>query len=79
MGTALLVGDLGGAWGWNPFLLVIGIVLGLAGVWTLARVVCRRSAALPGPLARLDQLPPATWVWLFTIPAVVFGVVRNLL
>jgi hypothetical protein len=78
MGAALLAGDVGSAWVWNPFLLVVVIVLGLVWAWTLFSVVARRPAALPGLLARVERLAPATWVGLLVVPAVAFGVLRNL-
>lgn len=78
MGAALLAGDLGGAWVWNPFVLVVAILLGLVWAWTLFAVVARRPATLPGPLARLEGLSPAARVGLFVVPAMAFGVLRNL-
>lgn len=77
MGAALLVGDFASAWVWNPLLVVVVTVLGLVWVWTAVCLMARRPAALPGPLARLDRVTLAAWVWLFAIPAVVFGIVRN--
>ena len=78
MGAAVLAGDLAGAWGWNPFALVVMTVLVLVWLWTAVRVLFRKPAGLPGPFAVLDRLRPATSVWLLAVPATVFMVVRNL-
>lgn len=79
MGAALLRGDVAGAWGWNPFMLVLGVALMLVWVWTGARLVAGRPVGLPGPLGFLDRLSPLALVVLLGVPALVFAVLRNVL
>ena len=74
MGSALLVGDLPGAWSANPFVLISLGVLGLA-------VVSWAVTALGGPRLRPPGALSAgrTWFWLATVAAAGFMVFRNLL
>lgn len=77
MGVALLRGDVAAAWGWNPFMLVLGGLLAAIWAWTGVRLVARRPAGLPGPLAVLDRLSPTALTAVIIAPALVFMVVRN--
>lgn len=77
MGAALLSGDLGAAWAWNPFLMILGGGLVLVWLWTVARLLQHRSVALPGALNRLERLSLATLVMALVVPALVFMVLRN--
>ncbi len=79
MGAALLGGDLAGAWGWNPFVLVLGVAFAFVWVWTGVRLVAGRPVGLPGPLSFLDRLSPLALVVALGVPALVFAVLRNLL
>lgn len=79
MGVALLHGDVAAAWGWNPFMLVLGVVLGLLWGWTGLRLLQRRPAGLPGPLALLDRLSPLQVLLVIGLPALVFSVIRNVI
>lgn len=79
MGAAVLRGDPVAAWGWNPFVLVLGVLLGLVWLWTAVRLALRRSPALPGPLAAVDRWSPTRMVVILVVPALVFMVLRNVL
>lgn len=79
MGAALVLGDAGAAWGWNPFVLSVGPLLTLVWLWTAARLVLRRPAGLPGPLVVIDGWSPTRVVMFLLVPALVFTVLRNLL
>lgn len=78
MGAALLRGDLPAAWGWNPFVLVLGVLFAFVWVWTGLALFRRRPVGLPGLLAVLDRLSPLGLVALIGVPALVFAVLRNL-
>ena len=73
MASRLLVGDLGGAWAANPFVLVL---LGLAGVAVVAWTV----EALGGPAVRPPERVRSGRLWwgLLAGAAAAFTVWRNL-
>lgn len=77
MGVAFLQGNPMAAWAWNPFVLVLGVLLALVWLWTLVRVVWRRPAGLPGPLGAIDRWSPTRVVMVLVVPALVFTVLRN--
>lgn len=78
MGAAVLQGDLVGAWGWNPYLLLLGPILGLVWAWTGWRLLRGAPAGLPGPFRRVDRLSFLTLLALIGVPGLVFMIVRNL-
>lgn len=78
MGEALLGGDLAAAWGWNPFVMFLGAVMGGVWVWTLVRLVQRRPVNLPGLFGVIDRLSPSVLLFVILVPAIFFMVVRNL-
>lgn len=79
MGAALIQGHLGVAWGWNPFALVLGLLLAIVWLWTAVRLATGRSPRLPGPLSVLDGWSPTRVVVTLMAPALLFMVLRNVL
>lgn len=78
MGEALLGGDLAAAWGWNPFVMFLGAIMGGVWVWTLVRLVQRRPVNLPGLFGVFDRLSPSVLLFVILVPAILFMAVRNL-
>lgn len=79
VGAALLQGDPGAAWRWNPFVLVVGLLLGMVWLWTAVRLALGRPSGLPGLLAVIDGWSPTRVVMILVAPALAFLVLRNLL
>lgn len=79
MAVALLHGDPVAAWGWNPFALVLALLLFFAWSWTLVRLILRREVALPGPLGVLERWSPGLLLTGLAVPGLGFMVLRNLL
>jgi|LSQX01.3.fsa_nt_gb hypothetical protein len=79
MGEALLHGDIGAAWNFNPYVFSVGVVLAAVWMWTAVRVWLGRPAGLPGPLAIVESWSPTGIVLALVLPGIVFMVLRNLL
>jgi len=78
MGAALLHGDVGGAWAYNPLVLVGIVLLGGLGTLWLVEMLGGPRPRLPAALRRLRSVHPTTWLVSGMGLAVVYTLLRNL-
>lgn len=76
MAAAVVRGDLGQAFGWNPFLFVGGVVLGLA---SLAWLVELLGGPQVRPPSRFGPITQTRVYWVLGVLALLFTLARNLL
>jgi hypothetical protein len=80
MGDALLHGDLGAAFGFNPLALVGLFIMGALGVLWAAEAAGGPAVRLPRRLAeRLRRVRPQHWLAAGLVVALVYTLARNLL
>lgn len=79
MGVALLRGDLAAAWGWNPFVLVLGAWLAAVWLWTAVQLIRPRSVRWPGARGVVEGVPPVFVVLVITGLGLAYMVLRNIL
>jgi Protein of unknown function (DUF2752) len=80
MGEALLHGDVGAAFEFNPLALIGLVVMGVLGALWIVEAVGGPAVRLPRRLAEgLPRLRPTHWLVVALVVAVVYTVARNLL
>jgi hypothetical protein len=80
MGSALLHGDVVGAFAYNPVVLVGLVILGGLGVLWSVEVLGGPRVRPPAALAiRLRAVRPTGWLLIGLTAAVIYTVLRNLL
>ena len=80
MGDALLHGDLGAAFTFNPLALAGLVIIGLLGVLWLVEAAGGPALRLPRPVAgRLRQVRANQWLLVVLAVAVIYTLARNLL
>ena len=80
MGDALLHGEVGEAFGFNPLALIGVLIVGVLGVLWAVEAAGGPAIRLPQPLAeRLRGIRPHHWLVVALVAAVVYTLARNLL
>jgi Protein of unknown function (DUF2752) len=80
MGDALLHGDLGAAFGFNPLAVIALFILGALGVLWAVEAAGGPAVRLPRPVAeRLRRVPASRWLAGAVVVALVYTLARNLL
>ena len=80
MGDALLHGDVGAAFGFNPLALIGLFIVGILGTLWAVEAAGGPAVRLPRPLAeRLRRVRPHRWLAAALLVAVVYTFARNLL
>jgi hypothetical protein len=79
MGDALLHGDVGAAFGFNPLALIGLLILGTLGALWAVEAAGGPAVRLPGPFAkRLRRVGVYQWLAAALVVAVVYTLARNL-